>query len=944
MSRTRHYAELCLLAALALAATTGQAAQLVRVPAQTFTMGDNTGLGRPDQLPAHTVTLTSYEISPHMVTARAYCDFLNASDWDTESEEFIVRKGGGDVLVNLPYSPIKKSNGRYEPKANSANLPMYYVTWEGAALYCNWLSEKHGKTVCYDPNDYWACDFQSDGYHLPTEAQWECAARGGKDGRLYPWGRKADYSRANYGGKLGRVAPVGSCQPNSYGLYDMPGNVKEWCNDWYKFEYYSECESGVRNPIGPTAGGFRVIRGAAYYDPEPFLACAYRYGTSDTKGCFALNGFRVVREAPATASKQTLAQKESKATAQWLNAFFAANAQPPISLSIGGKRVTSFTGWKRSIKQAAMLNGKRTRTLILRDPKSKIELACEVTTFKDFPAVDWLLRVTNTGEKDSPLIQDVRVLDGQFSRPAGERREFILRHSRGSRALMLDFAPTDELLGPNAVRTFTGHGGRSSDQTLPFMNLSWGNGGAVVAVGWSGQWMARFTRDNTRNLHVQSGMQHLRAKLHPGESIRTPRMLLLFWNGEDVMRGHNQFRKLILAHYNPRIDGKLVIPPIAQGSAGLNEYNEANQLWGISRLKELGHEVHWIDAGWFVGKWPNGAGTWTPRPECFPNGLGPIGDAAHAAGLKFLVWFEPERVSKGSRIEREFPQWTIGPITEYGGLFNWGIPEARKWMTDLLSDQITKGGIDIFRADFNMEPLWYWQRNDRPDRQGITEIRFVEGMYQMWDDLRARHPGLWVDNCASGGRLIDLETTSRSIPLWQSDAQCERCPDVTSQLQNAGLNLYLPMHCGGNFGIEPSYSFRSAMMSGNPMSTDLKNTTAEEFRPTIEMFKMARPFFEGDYYPLFAHKTDETMWYGYQLDRPDLGKGMVVVFRRSQAAATAATLYLRGMDPKASYSVWNKDTGERAVVKGSKMRTLTIRMPANEMPGSRVVFYEKQRN
>jgi alpha-galactosidase len=282
------------------------------------------------------------------------------------------------------------------------------------------------------------------------------------------------------------------------------------------------------------------------------------------------------------------------------------------------------------------------------------------------------------------------------------------------------------------------------------MTLAWGDGGAVMAIGWSGQWLASFERDEKRSLRVQTGMEHFRVKLHPGEGIRTPRMLLLFWRGEEMLRGHNLFRQFMLKHGIPRIEGRLVVPPVAASFAGLNDYTEVNQIAVAPKYGERGIELQWIDAGWFVGGWPNGAGTWEPKPENFPRGLAPVGEAVHKAGMKFLLWFEIERVARGSEIAREHPEWVIGPITEYGGLFNWGIAEARRWMTDRVSDQLRKGKVDIFRMDFNMEPLMYWLRNDPPDRQGMTEIRFVEGMYRMWDDLRVRHPGLWVNNCASG--------------------------------------------------------------------------------------------------------------------------------------------------------------------------------------------------
>ncbi len=932
------------MAAIALPAVS--ATELMPVPAQTFIMGDTTGQGRPDQLPTHPVTLTAYSIAPRETTVEDYCAFLNsAKDEITEAETFIVRKGvkvipeywTSGVLVNLPYSPVEKVNGSYQPKPGTAKHPMYYVTWEGAALYCNWLSKRDGLTPCYRPDDWWACDFQADGYHLPTEAQWECAARGGKQ-YIYPNGNALSAKDGNFDGKLGKIVDTGSFAPNPYGLYDMVGNVDEWCNDWYNFDYYSDCESGVVNPSGPLQGGFRVIRGGTYYQPGAFQTCAYRYGTFDVKGCFAFNGFRIAKETPKPASSSG----ESKASVNLVNALMGQSGRLPFSFRLGGKHSSELVrNWKASVEDSTSVGGSKSTTLVLTDPKTGLEVTCQATTFDGFPAVDWVLRITNKGKTDSPIIEDVRVLDQDITMDAKEKREFILRHSHGSRATMMDFAPTDELLPPGVTRTFTGHGGRPSDQTFPFMNLSYGGSGAVIAIGWTGQWQAQFDRDKGRNLGIKIGMQHMRLKLHPGESIRTPRVCVLFWNGDDMIRGHNQFRRLILAHYNPRIDGKLVHSPISAATAGLNVYTEQNQIATLPALKERGVEVLWMDAGWFVGGFPNGAGNWVPRPECFPNGLGPVGDAVHANGMKFLVWFEPERVSRGSRIEREFPQWTIGPITEYGGLFNWGIPEARKWMTDLLSDQFTKGHIDIYRQDINMEPLGYWQRNDTPDRQGMTEIRFVEGMYQMWDDLRARHPGLWIDNCASGGRLIDLETSTRSIPLWQSDAQCENCPDVTNQLQNAGLNLYLPMHSAGNWGFEPSYSFRSGMMSGNALVGGVLGVSPETMLKTVEMYKMARPFFEGDYYPLSEHKADETMWYGYQLDRPDLGKGMIMVFRRSQAAADGTTLALRGMDPNAQYKLWNKDTNESKTISGVEMRTLAVRLPSDEMPGSRVIFYEK---
>ena len=123
--------------------------------------------------------------------------------------------------------------------------------------------------------------------------------------------------------------------------------------------------------------------------------------------------------------------------------------------------------------------------------------------------------------------------------------------------------------------------------------------------------------------------------------------------------------------------------------------------------------------------------------------------------------------------------------------------------------------LDWLRYDFNIEPLEFWRQNDTPDRQGITEIRYIEGLYALWDELRLRHPGLVVDLCASGGRRNDLEALMRGIPLWHSDMQCFGPNPSAEQLQNGGLFRWIPFHGAGNFDYEPGYRFRSAMTTGN---------------------------------------------------------------------------------------------------------------------------------
>jgi formylglycine-generating enzyme required for sulfatase activity len=188
---------------------------------------------------------------------------------------------------------------------NGQDHPAASVGWHGAAAYCNWRSEQEGLEPAYDL-ETWKCDFRAGGYRLPTEAEWEYAARGDLRYAMYPWGNDIDGTRANYrqsGDPYDSVwpstTPVGSFPPNSYGLYDMAGNAKELCHDWFDPYYYQYCvDNGtVDNPRGPATDpwgkGIRVVRGGSAYDYEEDLRCSLRSGGGSYPGYYL--GFRCVR-------------------------------------------------------------------------------------------------------------------------------------------------------------------------------------------------------------------------------------------------------------------------------------------------------------------------------------------------------------------------------------------------------------------------------------------------------------------------------------------------------------------------------------------------------------------------------------------------------------------------------------------------------------------------
>jgi formylglycine-generating enzyme required for sulfatase activity len=243
--------------------------QMVRIPAGEFLVGTTSQQG--DQAvkegasihwvkreqPQHKVTLTEYAIGKYPITCREY-------------EAFVQDSG---------HSAPRGWSGGQVP-AGKGDHPVVNVSWSDAQAYCVWLSQRTGKS-----------------YRLPTEAEWEKAARG-MDGRTYPWGEQFEPGRANTSeAGLKDTTPVGQFSPagdSPYGCADMPGNVWEWCADWFNDQTYAaRVGKQVNNPHGPGKGEYRVCRGGAWHFDYRFARCAIRH-RFDPEEFYSFLGFRVV--------------------------------------------------------------------------------------------------------------------------------------------------------------------------------------------------------------------------------------------------------------------------------------------------------------------------------------------------------------------------------------------------------------------------------------------------------------------------------------------------------------------------------------------------------------------------------------------------------------------------------------------------------------------------
>ncbi len=610
--------------------------------------------------------------------------------------------------------------------------------------------------------------------------------------------------------------------------------------------------------------------------------------------------------------------------------------RPPFSFIYGGESSRVLLGtWARKTERRA-LGDIDEFISAWTDPRTGLRVTATARSFKNYPAVEWILRFENTGSQDSPILEKVNALDIAFQSPA--TREAVLDQINGDDCSQKSFFPVERPLRLGETVALAPVGGRPSNGTFPFVNFQCGGEGVFTAIGWTGQWSAEWSRAKDGSTHVRAGMELTHLRLHAGETIRTPRIMLLRWSG-DRIDAHNTFRRLLLAHYLPQIDGRpaaMAVSAQTFNRTGGKGYwaSEPGQLAAARVNRDLGCDTLWFDAGWFEGNFPDGVGNWTPKAKEFPRGLGPIGEECEKLGIKFLVWYEPERVAPGTRILREHPEFLLLDKSDprASHLFNLGDPAARRWLTDLLNNQIAEFHIHTYRNDFNIDPLSFWRRNDPPDRQGITEIRYVEGLYAMLDEMRARHPHMVLDDCASGGRRIDLEMLSRAVVQTRSDSACTPGRSDWDQCQSYGLNLYLPLHATIGWDVG-AYECRSSATAGFVGEWDIlsKSFPMAEARASIAEINANRKYWIGDYYPLTPCAMTDDVWMAWQLDRRDLDEGIVLAFRRKACPQSSLAVKLRGPQPDRLYTVSFIGDDRRAATltkTGRELASLRLELPS----------------
>jgi len=600
--------------------------------------------------------------------------------------------------------------------------------------------------------------------------------------------------------------------------------------------------------------------------------------------------------------------------------------------------------------------------------------------FADSGAVEYQLYFKNAAKKTLPAVSAIRELDLSFGQPVANGNCVISSGGGGYDGFLppRDFAVRKNCFAPTVpdygsaedygVVELAAEGGVSSPKELPFFFIQNDarQEGVFVAFGWSGQWGAAIERDPVRRtLTVRGSIPDLDIALEPGEEIQGPTVLLGLYQGT-LADGSNRLRRLIRELYTPTLAGKAFFPV-----ATYDNYFGIGDAFDESLLRKLAdgaaaidQEYFLLDAGWYQGeKWDTSVGNWGQvNTTKLPNGLKPVADYIRSKGLKFGLWFEPERVARGSQLAKEHPQWILWDHeresetslnsvwgTSKDGVLDYGRSEVQQWVRNLLDHYIRDYGVKYIRYDFNINPLPYWNAHDKPNRRGMTQLRHIQGFYAVIDWLRERHPDTVLEGCAGGGRRIDLETARRFHTFWISDYTVD--PSIV-RFHLFGINYFLP----GNYPYIqytlPSPNQKDFQpddlgfqgMFGGAFGTggrvDLwPESMQQKARLHVEIWKKLRHYLIEDYYPLSDQPRDLESWSGWQFQDPKDQSGFIQTFR-TQTSEAAHRFFIQKLDEKARYRFTDAYGTESFEVAGSTAMTKGIEIIQAPM-SSRVFTYRK---
>ena len=643
----------------------------------------------------------------------------------------------------------------------------------------------------------------------------------------------------------------------------------------------------------------------------------------------------------------------------------------PVSFSVGGDAYTGFgTDFTKQSQSTEAVDG-GTRTITELAHTSGLVFRVESVLYPDYNAYDWTIYVTNGGAADSPVVSKFNAVDITLEGEAPR-----LKGSIGDSSAYEPYT-----IAVDGKVTKKPDGGRGTQGDSSYFNFMYGDKGMLYAVGWPGQWtMSVDNSDQADQTRLTAGQEYLNTYLEPGETIRTPLMAFVHYNGRNLERATNLWRRWMIDCNMHKVTedstgaGESKLPEAAIFAATSIQWHEMTRATDENQIEAIQYYLDndidltfwWMDAGWYymvdsAGNlitvpdwgWTN-TGTWVVDDSRFPSKMKAISDFAAQNGIKTLLWFEPERVANAGALRTDgmtvHPDWVLD-----GYLVDMGREEAVEWTLERILKVMGEGGISMYREDFNCNPLSAWQNADRAkdsggDRAGITENLYIQGHLGMWDSILEEFPNATIDSCASGGKRNDLETMRRAVPLHKTDYsygdrtwQQAVATDMTRWIPYIGTKANGESAADNNTTTANRYSLRTAIVGAMVLGYNTEESVPIDWdivKDVTEEQKVLGDLIYSDYYVLEDWSRRETDWAAWEYYDIEKGEGYVLAFRRSSATGTR-TYNLRGLEKETEYKIWFEDANKPVVRTGLDLMQNGVEFNLPSVESSDILHIQK---
>jgi alpha-galactosidase len=580
-----------------------------------------------------------------------------------------------------------------------------------------------------------------------------------------------------------------------------------------------------------------------------------------------------------------------------------------------------------------------------------------------------LLEIENVSDDNSKQITRIWDLDHVFTNDTslfrggrgfwGDDSTTQIHITTGCNNRFDEFRPYHEPIGPKG-NYYQNAGGRSSAGLLPFFELR--NEKAQVAtmlgIGWSSQWQVYFNKNEKGNNRICAGIPDLNFYLKSDEKIRTASVLVYDYIGERD-EAHNIWRRLLKNHF--ALEKKY--------GGSMNSYAS----WGgqadsiliemAKKFKDAGFsfDCAHFDAGWYgkcpvptsyvwdegtehSGLWAKFVGDWYFNEILHPTHLKEAVEEYKTLAPNISFWFEFERAYKDSDTVRAHPEYYFKTPIGDNYLVNLGSPEGFEYVWNSITVPMREIGANVVGMDFNVDPLSAFNGDDEQDRRGISQIKYVMGLYALFDKYNREYPNGIITNCASGGRRMDIEMMQRTLESHRSDTHCSYdFPCNNTQSHGAVLSYWLPYTTTSlTADANNLYRFRSSYASGigiSDLGSNYRDGDFAKAKANFDEYQSLKKYADKDFYPVFGFSRETGCWGGWQYHDSENDEGFLMAFRREESLSDTVKIKLKGLKNDKIYTFINVDSGTSWETTGENaMKAFTITI--ENQKESRLIRYK----